>query len=97
MAAEDDTEIFLDGASQGTIDAGENLVIRVNEGDVITSTKPVQADIVAGDIGSTYELRWYSLIPTEDWDNEYYTPVGDDTGGPTKVFVYNPGTSAHYR
>ena len=63
---------------------------------MITSNKPVQADILAGDIGSTYELRWYSLIPTEDWDNDYYTPVGDDDGGgngPTRVFVYNPGTS----
>ena len=99
MAAENGTEIFINGNLNGTINAGEDLVINdIVEGDVITSDKPVQADILTGDVGSTYELRWYSLIPTEDWGNEYYTPVGDNSdgneNGPTRVFVYNPGASA---
>jgi uncharacterized repeat protein (TIGR01451 family) len=104
MAGQDNTEIFLDTGggpvSQGVIDQGENLVLRVDQGDVVTSSSPVQADIVAGDIGSNYEIRWYSLAPREDWSNDYYTPVGDgvESGngndGPTRVWLYNPNDSA---
>lgn len=43
----------------------------------------------------------YALLPTEDWDNDYYSPVGvktTNTADPsksrsTKVWFYNPGSS----
>lgn len=32
---------------------------------------------------------WYSFIGTEDWHNEFVSPVGDSVGK-TKVLLYNP-------
>jgi len=97
MAGQNDTDVTVNGTTV-TLDAGENTVVRVNQGNTVTSDKPVQVDLVTGDIGSTYELRWYALTPTEDWSNDYYTPVGDSAGGggngPTQVWLYNPGASA---
>ena len=106
MAAEANTPIYKNGVLETTLaSAGDNAVIRVDQGDRVTtfdpttasSGKSVQADLVAGDIDSTYELRWYSLLPTEEWSNDYYTPVGDSAGGggngPTRVYLYNPGNS----
>ncbi|MDJ0730787.1 MAG: hypothetical protein QNJ33_12415, partial [Crocosphaera sp.] len=103
MAGQDNTEIFLDTGSgpvsQGFIDRGENFLLRVDQGDVVTSSSPTQASLVAGDIGSTYEMRWYALAPRDDWSNDYYTPVGDSSGnginfGPTQVWLYNPNSTA---
>ncbi len=99
MAGEVNTEVFLNGGTTpvATIDTGENYVLRVNQGDVVTTSSPTQADLVTGDIGSTWETRSYSLAPRADWSNDYYTPVGDSVGGdgdissgPTQVWLYNP-------
>ncbi|NEQ77023.1 MAG: Cna B-type domain-containing protein, partial [Okeania sp. SIO2C9] len=98
MAGEDNTEVFLNNVSQGLLDTGENFVVRVNQGDHITTSSPVQAGLVTGDIGSEWEVRFYSLAPLADWSNDYYTPVGDgvESGngndGPTQVWLYNPDT-----
>ena len=64
----------------------------MNQGDTFTSSAPVQVDLVTGDIGSEYEMRWYSLIPRDGWSNDYYTPVGNSSHQ-TKVWLYNPGSS----
>lgn len=53
----------------------------------------MQADLIAGDLSSNYEMRWYSLPPVAQWTNEYYAPVGDTLGG-TRVTVYNPSSSS---
>ena len=98
MAGEDNTEVFLNGGATpvATIDTGENYVVRVDQGDVVTTSSPAQADLVTGDIESTWETRSYSLAPRTDWSNDYYTPVGDavESGngndGPTQVWLYNP-------
>lgn len=71
----------------------------------ITSDKPVQVDIITGDVGDNYESRWYHILPTNYWTSTYYTPVStpessrgrsdtnDTTGGGSTVFLYNPGAS----
>ncbi|MGK7882951.1 MAG: hypothetical protein AB4060_23045, partial [Crocosphaera sp.] len=94
---QDGVDITLpSGVTTVTLDQGENLFIRVDQGDVVTSSSPVQANLVTGDINSSWETRSYSLAPEEDWSNDYYTPVGDGVeggngnDGPTKVWLYNP-------
>ncbi len=92
-AAENGTEIFLNGTSQGTINEGETLVIDgINEGDKITTTpdKPVEAHLLTGDINGDFESRSYSLTRDSDLGNDYYSPVTVTTGAgacsPNRVF-----------
>jgi uncharacterized repeat protein (TIGR01451 family) len=90
MAGEDDTKIYIKGSTDPvTLSQGESIHVNVDQGDIITSNKNVQVDLCTGDVGSTYELRWYSLRATDDWADKYLSPVGD-TEGETKVVLYNP-------
>ena len=93
MARQDNTEVRLNGQLKATLNAGENYVVRVRQGDSITSNQAVQVDLATGDINSGYEMRWYALVPRDDWSGDYYTPVGH-RGSPTKVWLYNPGGSS---
>ena len=71
-----------------TLNMGETLrVSKIKVDDSLTSTKPVQVDLITGDQGSNYEMRWYSLLPVDLWTNDYYTPVGDTN---SRVYCYNP-------
>ena len=71
-----------------TIGQGETLRIeKIKVGDLITTSKPAQVDLVTGDLGSNYEMRWYSLLPREQWTNDYYTPLSEDY---SRVYMYNP-------
>jgi len=70
---------------------GENLILpNVKPGDTLEADYPVQVDILAGDIGSNYELRWYSITPRDKWTNDYYTPVGTDDIRSTRIWIFNP-------
>jgi hypothetical protein len=90
MAAEDNTKVILPDSSTITLNQGESKVVRIKkQGEVITSDKGIQVDLLVGDINSTFELRWYSLIPVDQWSNEYVSPVGD-TKAQTKVLLFNP-------
>jgi hypothetical protein len=102
MAGTPNTPVYLNGVLQTTLlNAGDNFVIRVNEDarittfdpDNATSGRDVQVHLVTGDIGSSYEMRWYALAPRDDWSNDYYTPVGDSVGA-TRVWLYNPNDDA---
>ncbi|MEM7033659.1 MAG: hypothetical protein AAF629_29190 [Chloroflexota bacterium] len=94
MAEQDNTRIFLNSSLQGTLNQGESLTVNdVDEGDVLTADKPVQVDLITGDIFSLYELRWYSLIPRADWSNDYYSPVAEETAE-TGFWIYNPNNSS---
>jgi uncharacterized repeat protein (TIGR01451 family) len=94
MASEDNTKVTIPGSFDPIIlNQGQSKHLSVFQGDIITSDKKVQVDLLTGDIGSTYELRWYSLLPVDDWSDEYISPMGD-TIGETKVVLYNPSTSS---
>ncbi len=85
-------QILLEGESR-FINGG------VNVGAKVSSDKPVQVDILTGDIGSSYESRDSALLPTNLWSSSYYTPVStpdqaqERAGTDTTVWLYNPGTS----
>jgi hypothetical protein len=89
-ATEDDTVIeFPSGTSE--LSSGETLVIdSVLKGDAITSNKPIQVFLITGDLNSNYEMRWYALLPFDQWSREYIAPVGSYRVG---ILLYNPGES----
>mmetsp|Transcript_26857 Transcript_26857/g.58259 ORF Transcript_26857/g.58259 Transcript_26857/m.58259 type:complete len:732 (-) Transcript_26857:2407-4602(-) len=70
------------------LNMGDTLRVgKIKVGDTIVSTNPVKADLITADDGSNCEMRWYSLLPTSQWVNDYYTPIGDEN---TAVQLYNP-------
>jgi len=90
MASEDGTEIVVNGdlKNKHYLGKGDALDLRVKMGDIVNATKPIQVDLLTGDLNSGYSLRWFSLLPAHEWSTDYTTPVGDTDGG-TKVMMYN--------
>jgi uncharacterized repeat protein (TIGR01451 family) len=103
MADYDFTRIDLDkdndGAFEETVYLDEGEAYFVNGGIVAGATvkgsQPFQCHLVTGDVGSTYEMRWFELWPDSQWGTDYFTPVGSRTnlsGGlvPALVYLFNP-------
>ncbi|MEQ8702144.1 MAG: hypothetical protein RLT05_36975 [Bauldia litoralis] len=61
-------------------------------GNTVTSDKPIRAQLITGDINEQYQMRWYSLTPTEKWSDGYYAPVAEEVGS-TGFWFYNPGAT----
>jgi hypothetical protein len=95
MASNDGTALTLPNGDEYFLNKGVGMSIRVNQGDKLKSSKPVQVHLITGDINSAYELRWFSLISRDKWSNDYMSPTGD-TFGKSKVVLYNP-TSKRFR
>jgi uncharacterized repeat protein (TIGR01451 family) len=93
MAKEQNTTVRLPNNSNIILNEGESRLIRVNQSDTIIANKPIQVDLITGDIGSEYASRWYSLLDVDSWGNEYIDPTGESFGR-TKLILYNPGTTA---
>lgn len=85
-----------DGDITTTLSEGQSYFLNggILVGTTVTGSRPIQAQILTGDIGSSYATRAYTLVPTDQWGNSYYTPVGTEVSGKnTDVFLYNPKTS----
>ncbi len=96
MAGSDETEVMRNGAPLIMLGQGGTIVLEVDVNDLITSDKPVQADLITGDKDSSYEMRWYSLPPVNRWSREYFMPVGDEIdNGESRAaaWFYNPSQS----
>ncbi|MBW7866243.1 MAG: DUF11 domain-containing protein, partial [Candidatus Hydrogenedentes bacterium] len=103
MAAENNTAVTVDVDGPGValpvnivLNRGESYHLNggILRGATVTASKPVQAQIITGDVGANYESRWYTLYPTEQWYGSYATPVGTAANGQQcYVFVYNPDAS----
>lgn len=84
IASEDGTEVFLNGVSQGTINAGEVLqIVGVAEGK-LTSTLPVMVgQFLAGHEGDIGDPA-FAILPSVDQQLKgyaYATPIGGDAFG----------------
>ncbi|MCH9646898.1 MAG: carboxypeptidase regulatory-like domain-containing protein [Deltaproteobacteria bacterium] len=75
---------------------GANTLIEgVVVGTSFQSSDPVQVHLLSGDRGSNFGGRWFSLVPTEQWSDSYYNPVGTSVlGRETVVTLYNPLNTA---
>jgi len=104
MAEQNNTAVTIDpnGTGSGTtnivLNQGESYLVNggVKKGGRITASKPVQADLVIGHVGTAYASDWFTLYPAEEWSSSYYTPVSSAASGsqPAYVYLFNPNTNA---
>lgn len=89
-----------------TINKGDTFrVSGVRTGDKVSANvdRPLQVHLITlNENHSPYVMRWFSMLPKSQWDNKYYTPVGDDNESSTtssscddgnsvsSSFIYNP-------
>jgi uncharacterized repeat protein (TIGR01451 family) len=101
IASEDNTLVQVDTNADGVTDYTRTL----NEGETFTAedlcigsnisaNRPIQVSLLTGDICSSYESRWFTLAPDEDWSNTYFTPVSTNSLSPTYVWLHNPNNIA---
>lgn len=79
----------------GDVDGSDTDTGDIEQGDrVWVCSGSAQAHLITGDTGSTYEMRWYQLVPPGQWSTEYLAPVASTgTGaGCTSVWLYNDTT-----
>jgi len=94
MAGADNTLVYRNGVQIGTpFNKGDSVDFNIDEGDIITSSRPIQVDLIAGDIGDVYEVRWFAQVDADDWTNEYVSPVCE-TFGNTGFWFRNPNDRA---
>jgi hypothetical protein len=83
LAAEDNTEVFVNGVSRGTINAGQFLTIDQIGDAVITTNNPVTVGQYLRGQGGTRDIGdpGFSIVPAENqWLRSYAfsTPVGSE-------------------
>lgn len=101
MAGPDGAVVQIDKDANGvfettqTLAEGQSYYVNgsVEVGARVLSDKPVQVDILTGDIGSDYESRDSALLPISLWAHSYYTPVSTVSSYGTTVWLYNPATT----
>jgi uncharacterized repeat protein (TIGR01451 family) len=103
VMAANKTEIRIDADADGgfetavTLAEGESYLVDggVRQGARVESmdpASPLQVQLLTGKVGSTYASRWFNLLPTDQWSDTYFTPVGTTQGqNAAAVFVHNPG------
>ncbi|MCX6028636.1 MAG: hypothetical protein NT169_04945 [Chloroflexi bacterium] len=108
MAGEGGATVQIDKDANGSFETtttlleGQSYFVNggVNVGGRVTSDKPVQVDILTGDIGSNYESRDSGLLPVNLWASSSYEPVSTPNtaqgvaGTATTVWLYNPAATA---
>ena len=96
MSAWDNNEIRLNGALVATLDEGETFFWNggLNVGDVLTTSRTVQLQLITGDINSNFESRWYTILPDSDLSNAYVAPTSTPNGNATLVWIYNNNSSS---
>ena len=84
-----------------TLNEGESFLFDggVNVGATVNSTDIVQVDLITGDINAFLGTRWFTLLPTDQFSDTYYTPVFSTKlefprPDATFVWVYNPSDAA---
>ncbi|NNE28745.1 MAG: hypothetical protein HKN16_03875, partial [Saprospiraceae bacterium] len=103
MAFEDNTSISIDVDADGTPDIvqtlneGDSRLVdgALNAGATINASAGVQVHLITGHICASYETRWFTLQPVQNWSDSYFNPVATQQGSgdandPTYVHLYNP-------
>ena len=103
MADYDFTRVDIDADNDGVfedtvyLDQGEPYVVNggVKAGATVQGSQPFQCQLVTGDIGSTWEMRWFELWPDSQWDSDFFSPAASRTNTTgtlitSHVFLFNP-------
>ncbi len=109
MAANDATTVNIDSDGNGTTDYTTTLSsggayflssatagVNLNSNARITSTQPIQVNLITGDINSQqkYENRWFNIPPLALLGSSYVTPVSSMSNSNSNVFIYNPSQTS---
>ncbi len=99
VASQNGTVVTVDKNGDGimdvtnTLNMGESMFIDggVLAGATVTASKPVQVHQLTGRIGSNYQSRTFAIRPVDQWDSNYYAPVGTTVSANShNVFIFNP-------
>ncbi len=99
MAYDNATSVQVDADANGSFELTRTLAMGesyrmpggVLQGARVLASKNVQVHILTGDVGASYESRWFTLFPTANWGNAYYSPVATtNVNAKAVVFLYNP-------
>ena len=71
----DVTETLAPGQSYAVIGDASAAGVGIDSGATVTADGPVQVQMLTGACGSPYAARAYTLIPRDEWRNDYYSPV----------------------
>jgi len=106
MADTDGTQVTVDfndgGGStdfQQSLDRGESAFVgftnTINVGASVTSVGGnVQVQVFTADVGSNYGSRFYTLLPRDQFTDNYFAPFDSSSGGDGELIIYNPNASA---
>lgn len=72
--------------NEGVAPAANSILV----GARITASKPVQVQTVATNPVSRYEMRGFTLVPFDQWTNDYLAPRSSDGD----IWIYNPHNTA---
>jgi uncharacterized repeat protein (TIGR01451 family) len=97
QAVQDGTSVQVDLDADGDfeitqlLDEGGQLteVRGVNAGAQVQASAPVQVNLFTGNPAADYEARAYTMLPTDQWMNEYLAPRSSDGD----YWIYNPHDS----
>ncbi len=98
MADRPGTVVDIDTDGDGDIDVtstigrGEVAFVGggINRGARVRSSQPVQVHVGSGEAGASYELRWFTLLPTALLTADYVNPVGSSNDNQrTITYLFN--------
>jgi hypothetical protein len=102
IASQDATTLTIDADGNGvadvttTINQGQSYHLNggLSSNALVTASKPVAVNLITGDIGSSYETRWFNIPSTLQWGSSYYAPVSTSSATyPAAIFAFNPDQS----
>lgn len=97
QAVEDDTQVEVDLDGNGSVDRTETLnqgqqlneVQGIRTGARVQASAPVQVHLFATDPSQDYEARGYTMVPFDQWTDDYLAPRSSDGD----FWLYNPNGS----
>jgi uncharacterized repeat protein (TIGR01451 family) len=98
MAEQDGTTVTIDLDGPGptlpftvTLNQGQSYLVNggVMRGGTVSSSLPVEVNLICGDTVHTYAMDWFTLYPESEWSSSYYTPVPSAYGGATLYTTIN--------
>ncbi len=101
MADTDNTSVDVDTNGDGTTDTSFTLnrgesqfVDNIDVGATVTATGGnVQVDAFTADLNSNYGSRFYTLLPSDQFTDNYYAPFDSSGDGSGELIIYNPNFS----
>ncbi len=89
MAAQNNTLVTIDTNGTGAnlinlvLNQGQSYLVNggLKKGARVTSSQPVQADLIIGHVGTAYASDWFTLYPVSKWASAYNTAVGSAANG----------------